>query len=70
MTRVSGGRSRNVGLLNESKRAVVDIVSGIGECGGQCGINGAPERGRVFNCWTCVESKTGLQSRSRWGFEL
>ncbi len=28
MTRVSGGRSRNVGLLNDSKWAVVDMVGG------------------------------------------
>ena len=46
MTRVSGGRSRKVGLLNGGEWAVVDMVSGR-RVGGQ---NVGSITGGVFNC--------------------
>jgi hypothetical protein len=46
MTRVSGGRSRNVGLLNASKWAVVGMVSGRKSWLD----NGASMTGGSFNC--------------------
>jgi hypothetical protein len=67
MTRVSGGRSRKVGLLSGGEWAVVDMVSGREIFGGQ-NVESIAEGLSIAEHASSKTRLFRLQARSRWVF--